>query len=106
MNLRASFFDLSFAAEKIYEQLYEAERKIFMKQILDIGDSLGKDFVAKVLEKALSQNDFTLKNIELLVNKKKLEDNDKLKKQNRRKFLKKDEFDIPLKPIDQDDYDI
>jgi transposase len=106
MNLRASFFDLSFAAEKIYEQLHEAERKIFMKQILDIGDSLGKDFVAKVLEKALSQNDFTLKNIELLVNKKKLEDNNKLKKQNRRKFLKKDEFDIPLKPIDQDDYDI
>ena len=106
MNLMASFFDLSLASEKIYEQLPEDERKPFMKEILNISDSFGKDLVASVLETALKQNDFTLKNIEFLVNKKTKEDSEKLQKRNRRKYIKDSNIDIDLKPINRDDYDI
>ena len=106
MNLMASFIDLSIEAEKIYDMLKEEERKHYMKEILNISDSLGKDFVATVLKNALLQQDISLKNIELLVNQKKLEDNKKLKKSNKRKYMKNNKLHIELAPINRDDYDI
>ena len=106
MNLMASFIDLSVDAEKIYDMLKEEERKHYMKEILNISDSVGKDFVATVLKNALLQQDISLKNIELLVNQKKLEDNQKLKKSNKRKYMKNNKLHVELAPINRDDYDI
>lgn len=108
MNLRSSFLDIFPKGKDILDKIKECEQKFYISRIIDVKDLFGSNFTAKILETALKQNDVSLSNIELLVNKKNLENGKKIFAKNRRniKINKNGNIDLEVKENSMEDYDV